>query len=228
MSNQIIEMFSRIAGKYDLMNDLLSFTLHRLWKKKILKYCKTKPEAKFLDCATGTGDIAILLAKKFRELGSVLAIDLSEEMLAIAKEKAKRITNIDFEVADVEKLEYKDDSFDCATISYGIRNVAHLDKALKEMARVVKSDGKVVILEFGMPKGLWGLLFKFYSSNIITFVGKIVVKDFFAYKYLHDTVAAFPCGNDFLKRMHYTNSYKSTNMKRLCGGISYIYVGVPK
>ena len=141
MSNQIIEMFSRIAGKYDLMNDLLSFTLHRLWKKKILKYCKTKPEAKFLDCATGTGDIAILLAKKFRELGSVLAIDLSEEMLAIAKEKAKRITNIDFEVADVEKLEYKDDSFDCATISYGIRNVAHLDKALKEMARVVKSDG---------------------------------------------------------------------------------------
>jgi len=228
MNEQVKDMFSAIAEKYDLMNDLLSFGLHRLWKKKTVKLCKLEKGAKALDCASGTGDIAILLADAVGVNGSVLATDITEEMLDIAKEKANTLLNIDFDIADVEELAYKDNSFDCCTIGYGVRNVAHLDLALKEMARVVKQNGRVVILEFGVPKGLWGLLFKFYSSYIIPFVGKKVAKNFSAYKYLNDTVAAFPCGNDFLQKMHYTNSYKSTYMKKLCGGISYIYVGIPK
>jgi demethylmenaquinone methyltransferase/2-methoxy-6-polyprenyl-1,4-benzoquinol methylase len=178
MNNQVKDMFSAIAEKYDLMNDLLSFGLHRLWKKKSVKLCKLKKGAKALDCASGTGDIAILLAKAIGANGTVLATDITEEMLDIAKEKANTLFNIDFDIADVEELAYKDNTFDCCTIGYGVRNVAHLDLALKEMARVVKPNGRVVILEFGVPKGLWGLMFKFYSSYIIPFVVRKLQKTF--------------------------------------------------
>ena len=175
MSKQVQQMFASIAPAYDRTNSVLSLGIHHLWRKKTVDISGAKPGMSVLDCATGTGDLALEFKKRVGEGGRVLGTDFCPEMMETApsKSKAKHL-HVDFEVADAMNLPYPDDTFDISSISFGIRNVDDPAVALKEMARVVKPGGKVMILEFGQPKGLMGAIYEWYSRYIIPFIGGLL------------------------------------------------------
>jgi len=226
MSEQIKKMFSGIAGKYDLLNDLLSFGIHRSWKQEVVRVSgiASKENISVLDLATGTGDLAIAFKNELGNRGNVVAVDFSEEMLKIAREKArKNELDIDFLKGDATALEFEDNSFDVASIAFGIRNVDSVTECLNEMARVVKPNAKVIILEFGQPQGLFSHIYKYYSKYIIPVLGELVSKNFKAYNYLQDSSAKFPCREEFIEIMQSTGKFSETYYKQLSFGIAFIY-----
>lgn len=229
MSEKIRNMFSDIAGSYDLLNDILSFGIHRRWKNSVVRLSEVsgKNDIQILDLATGTGDLAIKFKNKFGRNCDVTAVDFSEKMLELAKEKARRNNlEIDFRRGDATRLDFEDNSFDISTIAFGIRNVDSVVGCLNEMSRVVKPGGKVIILEFGQPKGLFLQIYTFYSKHIIPFIGKVVSKNFNAYNYLQDSSAKFPCREEFIEIMQSTGKFSRTFYKQLFFGIAFIYVGI--
>jgi len=185
-STDILNLFNSIANKYDLLNNLISFGMHKLVKQRAIRNVPLKKGAETLDLCAGTGDIAAMLAENFR----VTAVDFSENMLEIARKRNPG--NIKFIQADVLQLPFEDDSFDAVFISFGLRNLESLDKGIAEMKRVVKHGGFVVNLDTGKPKGFIGKLFRFYFFNIVPLIGKIFVKNFAAYKYLPESTENFP------------------------------------
>ncbi|MEI6089262.1 MAG: bifunctional demethylmenaquinone methyltransferase/2-methoxy-6-polyprenyl-1,4-benzoquinol methylase UbiE [bacterium] len=226
MSRQIDNMFSQIAKKYDIMNDILSFGIHKIWKDKTVKLSEVKLNDKVLDCASGTGDLAIKFKQKVGTSGKVIASDYNNDMLNIAKEKFKKWEyDIDVLQADAQNLPFEDDSFDVCSIGFGIRNVDSPEICIKEMARVVKSGGKVVILEFGQPKGFFKYLYAIYNKTILPLMAKIIANNGFAYDYLTDTASKFPCREEFLDIMRKSEILKEVEFTTLTFGIAYIYVG---
>lgn len=229
MSEKVRNMFASIADRYDVTNSVLSLGIHHLWRKKAVRLSGAKPGDHILDCATGTGDLAITFKKRVGDSGYVLGTDFCDAMIAPAPEKAKkRNLVIDFEVADAMNLPYDDNRFDVCSISFGIRNVDDPLVCLNEMARVVKSGGRVAVLEFGQPKGIMSWPYRFYSKYIIPTLGGLLTGNKDAYQYLPETSAAFPAEQKFLDLMQSTNSFNSTEYHKLNGGIAYIYVGVVK
>ena len=227
MSEKVREMFSSIADRYDITNSVLSLGIHHLWRSKAVKLSGATKGHHVLDCATGTGDLAITFKKKVGDEGYVLGTDFCEAMIAPAPAKAdKKGLVIDFEVADAMNLPYPDNKFDVASISFGIRNVDDPLVCLKEMSRVVKSGGRVVVLEFGQPKGIMSWPFTFYSKFIIPTIGGLLTGNKDAYQYLPETSANFPAGAKFTDLMKEAGSFKSQEFHKLNGGIAYIYVGV--
>ncbi len=164
MSKQVQQMFASIAPAYDRTNSVLSLGIHHIWRKKTVQVSGAKTGMSVLDCATGTGDLALEFKKTVGPAGHVIGTDFCPEMMetAPAKSEAKQL-HVQFEVADAMNLPYPDHTFDISSISFGIRNVDDPSIALKEMARVVKPGGKVMILEFGQPKGFMGILYDWYS-----------------------------------------------------------------
>jgi len=229
MSKEVHRMFSEIAGRYDFMNDLLSFGIHHRWRKKAVRLSGASDGDSIIDCASGTGDLSIAFKKKIGNSGYVLGTDFVPEMIELAKEKA-RIKNfiIDFEVDDAMDLHQPDNKFDYSSISFGIRNVDDPVKCLKEMARVVKPRGKVVVIEFGQPKGLFSILYKFYSFALMPLLGKIFAMNRAAYEYLPETASKFPCREDFIELMNRTENFQSSVYYPLSFGIAYIYIGIVK
>jgi demethylmenaquinone methyltransferase / 2-methoxy-6-polyprenyl-1,4-benzoquinol methylase len=229
MSEKIKNMFNGIAKRYDLMNTLLSFGMHHSWRKKTVKISSIKPGDNVLDCATGTGDLAIAFYKSIKGRGNITAIDFSEEMLIRAKKKILN-NNYDIEIrkADILKLPFAPGSFDISCIAFGIRNVDSPLECLKEMSRVVVKGGKVVVLEFGQPEGFFALLYKFYSKFIIPFIGKIFSKDKSAYNYLPETISQFPSGEKFIDLMNQTEMLNDCKYYKLTSGVSFIYIGTVK
>ncbi|WP_374034142.1 bifunctional demethylmenaquinone methyltransferase/2-methoxy-6-polyprenyl-1,4-benzoquinol methylase UbiE [Bdellovibrio bacteriovorus] len=225
----IRNMFSKVAANYDKGNNVLSMGIHHLWRKKLVKYSGAKAGDQVLDCATGTGDLAIEF-KKTVGAGAVTGTDFCAEMLIPAPGKAKeRGLDITFEQADVTQLQYADNSFDVCSISFGIRNVGDPVKALKEMARVTRPGGKVMVLEFGQVNiPVFGALYNFYSQNILPKIGGIVTGQKEAYEYLQKSSAAFPCREGFLDLMKESGSYSKMEYITLTGGIAYIYKGTVK
>lgn len=225
----IRSMFSKVAANYDKGNNVLSMGIHHLWRKKLVKYSGAKAGDQVLDCATGTGDLAIEF-KKTVGSGAVTGTDFCAEMLIPAPGKAKeRGLDITFEQADVTQLQYADNSFDVCSISFGIRNVGDPVKALKEMARVTRPGGKVMVLEFGQVNiPVFGALYNFYSQNILPKIGGIVTGQKEAYEYLQKSSAAFPCREGFLDLMKESGSYSKMEYITLTGGIAYIYKGTVK
>ncbi len=229
MSEQVKQMFSDISGKYDLLNTVLSFGIHHLWRNTTVSMSKAKKGDSVLDCATGTGDLALTFKKIVTSSGTVLGTDFCEDMLKYAPAKAeKNNLDIKFELADVMNLQFEDDRFDIASISFGIRNVDNPKQGVSEMARVVKSGGRVAVLEFGQPKGLFGSLYRWYSKNIIPKIGKMIAGSDFAYSYLPETAAKFPSGDKFVALMESTGKFDIIVKKSLTFGIAYVYVGVVK
>lgn len=226
MSENVRKMFSDISSKYDLMNDILSFGIHRIWKKKFIKLLNLDKSSSVLDLASGTGDIAF---EEYKYSGKVIGSDFCEDMLSVARKRAaEKNININFVQADAMALPFDDDEFNAATISFGIRNVDNVSKCLTEMARVVKSGGKAAILEFGQPKGIFGSFYKFYSKRIMPLLGKIFAGDSSSYTYLPETAAKFPSGDKFLNIMKNTGSFTQVKYIKLTGGIAYIYLGEVK
>ncbi len=226
MSTEVRQMFSSIATRYDVTNEVLSFGIHRLWRRAAVRYSGAKPGDSVLDCATGTGDLALVFKRKVGASGRVVGTDFCPEMLQSAPAKAqKEGLQVEFQVADAMALPFADATFDVASIAFGIRNVDDPVKCLKEMARVVKPGGRVVVLEFGQPQGAFGALFRFYSKTIMPAIGGLLTGNRAAYEYLPRTAAAFPAGDKFLELMDQAGAYRERVANPMTFGTSYVYVG---
>ena len=179
-------MFDSIAGRYDLANDILSFGLHRLWAKKSLQQLPNSSSAHCLDLCTGTGALLPILCEKY---GRVTGIDFSAEMLAIAKDKYKNLmqSSLQLSEGDALNLEFSDSSFDVVTVAYGIRNFADLEQGLKEIRRVLKPDGQLLIIEFGRPIKLLRPFYDFYSRHLMPLIGALITGSKQPYQYLPET-----------------------------------------
>ncbi len=227
MSEQVHHMFSQIAPRYDLANDVMSGGTHRLWRKQAVKESGAKAGDAVLDCATGTGDLAIDFKRVVGSTGSVLGTDFNADMLKSAPAKAKAAGyDIQFEVADAMKLPYADRRFDIASISFGIRNVDDPTQCLRELSRVVKPGGRVVVLEFGQPTGVFGALFRVYARFAMPLIGQLLTGNRAAYEYLPRTASKFPSNEKFLELMDAANTFSSKRAVPLMWGLAYIYVGV--
>ena len=226
MSAEVREMFSTIAPKYDVTNQVLSLGVHRYWRSVAVKASGAAAGHAVLDCATGTGDLALAFKRKVGASGQVRGTDFCKEMLGPAPAKAAAAgLQVDFEVADALALPYPDAAYDVTSISFGIRNVDDPTKCLKEMARVVKPGGRVVVLEFGQPTGLFGGVFRFYSRHVIPLVGGLLTGNRAAYEYLPRTSASFPAGDNFLALMDAAGAFSERRAIPLTFGTAYVYVG---
>lgn len=225
--DEIKNIFSEVAPKYDKANDAMTFGLARLWRKEVVEWSEALPGDRVLDCATGTGDLAIEFKRTVGPKGVVLGTDFCEGMLKLAPPKALRLDlDIQFQLADVMNLPFEDNSFHVASIAYGIRNVSDPALALKEMARVVKPGGRVMILETGAPARWIRPAFDFYFQKIVPRVGGWVTGKRFAYEYLNRSSRSFPSGKQFMELMHQTKSFNHGEYRTLMGGASFIYKGI--
>ncbi|MGH9456348.1 MAG: bifunctional demethylmenaquinone methyltransferase/2-methoxy-6-polyprenyl-1,4-benzoquinol methylase UbiE, partial [Thermoanaerobaculia bacterium] len=224
---RIRAMFGSIARRYDRANTILSGGIHHLWRRKIVRWSGARPGDRVLDCATGTGDLAIAFAKVVGPAGDVVGTDFSPEMLAPAPRKAERDgVRVTFETADVTALPYADASFDVASIAFGIRNVADRVGGLREMARVVRPGGRVVVLEFGQPENvLLRPLFNLYSRRFLPWIGGVLTGNREAYAYLERSAGEFPCREAFLDLMRETGLLAALEWRAYTGGIAYAYRG---
>lgn len=229
MSEKVRRMFADIADDYDRVNSILSFGVHHAWRSRTVELSGAKFGDQVLDCATGTGDLALEFKEAVGKEGYVLGTDFCKEMIEHAPAKAaENDLQVFFEVADAMDLPYDDNRFDVSSIAFGIRNVDDPVQALKEMARVVKPGGNVVVLEFGQPKGLLKYPYELYSQYIMPTLGGWISGNKEAYTYLPRTSAEFPAGNNFIELMKNTGSFKSQMFEKLTGGIAYVYVGTVK
>lgn len=222
---QVEQMFDSIAHSYDLLNHLLSMGIDKHWRRAAINSLKPFAPRKMLDVATGTGDFAIMSAKELQP-ESLLGVDLSEGMMDVAREKVKKEgleQTISFKQEDCMQLTFPDDSFDALTVAYGIRNFEDLDRGLREMRRVLKPSGRLVIIELTSPQRFpMKQLFWLYSHVLMPLVGKIVSHDSKAYTYLPATMEAFPQGevmSEILKKAGFTD----IRFKRFTFGLSTLY-----
>lgn len=224
----IRSMFSKVAANYDRANSVLSVGIHHLWRKKLVKLADAQPGQSVLDCATGTGDLAIAFKKATGPSGSVIGTDFCADMLLTAPDKAQKAgLEIKFEQADVTQLPYENNRFDIVSISFGIRNVSDPVKALREMARVTKPGGRVMVLEFGqMQTPVIRDLYNLYSEKVLPVIGGIVSGQKEAYDYLQKSSAAFPCREGFIDLMKQADAFTDCSYVPVSFGIAYIYTGV--
>lgn len=219
---QVATMFNNVAGTYDFLNHFFSVGIDKLWRRKLVKLIgKLKPKM-ILDVATGTADLAIAETKLNPD--KIIGVDISEKMLEVGKEKTRQYPNIELVLGDSEHLQFADHTFDAVSVSFGVRNFENVTAGLAEMRRVLKTGGKVFILEFSKPKN-WFVrkLYYFYFCNVLPLIGKLVSKDARAYSYLPESVRLFPDGEQFVKLLQQAG-YKNIECKILTFGISTIYI----
>ena len=226
--DQVRTMFNTIASRYDFLNRFLSLGIDVSWRKKAVREVVACSPNDILDLATGTGDLAIMMAKKLPDV-AITGGDLSVNMLCQADTKAKKENlNIDFVECDADNLPFDDESFDAVTVAFGVRNFENIERGMSEILRVLKSGGKVFILEFSMPRSKFVRVFyRFYFKRVLPFVGGIISGDSKAYTYLPESVEAFPYGNKFLQIMKNVG-YEESKSEDLSMGIAQLYIGVKK
>ena len=229
-------VFDSVAGKYDLMNDVMSAGIHRAWKNWYVWQTGVKPGEAVLDLAAGTGDITLRLAKRMRGKGAgadiegrLVSSDINAAMLKIGEERLRNkgwLKNLEFIIANAEALPFADNSFDLITMAFGLRNVTHQDKAIAEMARVLKPGGRVLVLEFSRPKN--ALVIRFYDWYSFTFLpkmGAVIAKDADSYQYLAESIRMHPPQEE-LKAMFAAAGLVDCEYQNLSNGIVAIHKGV--
>ncbi len=222
---QVAKMFDTISKEYDGLNRVISFGIDVKWRKKVVKIIgDTNPDT-ILDIATGTGDLAINLAKT--EASKIVGLDISEGMLDVGRKKIEKLNlnnTIEMVLGDSEKIPFENNSFDAITVAFGVRNFEDLEKGLSEIYRVLKTGGTFAVLETSIPtKTPYKQGYKFYSKNILPLIGKLFSKDKSAYKYLSDSAAAFPYGeafNNILQKI----GFISIENKPQTFGVASIYI----
>ncbi|MCB0526032.1 MAG: bifunctional demethylmenaquinone methyltransferase/2-methoxy-6-polyprenyl-1,4-benzoquinol methylase UbiE [Lewinellaceae bacterium] len=222
---EVEKMFDKIAPRYDLLNRLLSLGIDIQWRKKAIRYLAVAKPEKILDVATGTGDVAILMAKMLKPK-SVIGIDIANQMLEIGRKKieAQGLSDvITMETGDSEKIKFEDGSFDAVTVAFGVRNYENLENGLIEMLRVLKPGGRLVILEFSKPHVFpFKQLYNTYFKYVLPLIGRLTSRDVRAYTYLFESVQAFPEGDDFTNILTKIG-YQNPSCERLTLGICSIY-----
>lgn len=221
----IAKMFDRISPKYDRLNHLLSLNIDKTWRKKTAKaVAKSQPET-ILDLATGTGDLAIALAK-YNPQAHIIGLDISEKMLEIGKAKIAKQgldNQIDLRLGDAAALPFESQFFDAVTVAFGVRNFENLQQGLSEICRVLKPNGQVYILEFSMPERFpIKQAYRLYFKQILPKIGKQVSKDDWAYSYLPESVERFPKPAAFLQTLN-DNGLSEASTRSLTWGIATLY-----
>jgi demethylmenaquinone methyltransferase/2-methoxy-6-polyprenyl-1,4-benzoquinol methylase len=203
------QVFESVAPRYDLMNDLMSGGVHRLWKNTLVDVLNPRPGEKFLDVAGGTGDVAFRIYRRQTEKGAdrpnVTVCDVNAAMLAIGRDRAADrglLKGLTWTTGDAESLPFPDRSFDGYTIAFGLRNVTDIDRALREAHRVLRPGGRFYCLEFGkVTSASVGRLYDAYSSRALPLLGRIVARDAESYRYLHESIRRFPSQRELARRM---------------------------
>ena len=223
---EVEEMFDNISGKYDFLNHFLSLGIDKIWRKKAIRILQKYQPKVIMDMATGTGDFAIAALKL--NPTRIVGVDLSNGMLEVGRKKMikRKVSHlIEMVQGDSEKLDFENETFDAFTVGFGVRNFQNLDAGLWELLRVLKPKGVGLILEFSKPKKFpVKQYFKFHSKFIIPTIGRMVSKDKAAYKYLPESVEAFPEGQRFIDIMTDVG-FKNVQSKIVGGGIATIYYG---
>ncbi|AIA69216.1 ubiquinone/menaquinone biosynthesis methyltransferase [Pectobacterium atrosepticum SCRI1043] len=224
----VAEVFHSVAAKYDLMNDLMSFGIHRIWKRFTIECSGVRRNQRVLDLAGGTGDLTAKFSRMVGEGGEVILADINASMLKVGREKLRNkgiIDNINYVQANAEALPFPDDFFDCITISFGLRNVTDKNKALRSMYRVLKPGGRLLVLEFSKPviKQL-STIYDAYSFHILPRIGEAVASDAGSYRYLAESIRMHP-DQETLKGMMSDAGFDSVNYFNLTGGIVALHRG---
>lgn len=227
-AGKVAEVFHSVAGKYDIMNDLMSFGIHRIWKRIAIEHCQVRPGQRILDLAGGTGDLAALLAPKTGGDGLVVLSDINESMLSRGRERLLDqgvAGNVVFAQADAESLPFPDNSFDLITIAFGLRNVTLKDKALGAMFRALRPGGRLMVLEFSRPV-LEPLrrVYDIYSFNVLPKIGNLVAGDEESYRYLAESIRMHP-DQETLREMMREQGFENCRYFNMSGGIVAIHEG---
>ena len=224
----VANVFNSVATKYDLMNDLLSFGIHRHWKKFTLAHSNIQKGQRVLDLAGGTGDFTAKLSPLVGENGQVVLADINPSMLVVAQEKLGDLpvlNNIAYQQANAEALPFEENSFDRIIIGFGLRNVTDKNKALRSMLRVLKPGGQLSVLEFSHPcRRSLASAYHFYSFHILPHLGQMIAHDAASYRYLAESIRMHPT-QDVLKKMMLQAGFKNVHYKNLSGGIVALHTG---
>jgi demethylmenaquinone methyltransferase / 2-methoxy-6-polyprenyl-1,4-benzoquinol methylase len=225
---RVRSVFESVAGKYDVMNDLMSFGAHRLWKHFTLSLTGLRPGQRALDVAGGTGDLAAGMLRQVGKAGRVVLSDVNPAMLEIGRDRLLDkgwVGNVECIVADAERLPFEDNAFDCVTIGFGLRNVTDKAAALKSMYRVLKPGGQLLVLEFSTPVAP-GLkpIYDAYSFQVLPLLGRLVAQDAASYRYLAESIRMHP-NQETLLEMLRTAGFEQARYHNLTGGIVAVHRG---
>ncbi len=225
----VADVFHSVASRYDLMNDLMSGGIHRLWKRFTIELSAVRKGHAVLDIAGGTGDLAAQFADIVGAEGHVVLADINESMLQVGRDKLLdkgHAANIEFVQADAQYLPFPDDSFDCITIAFGLRNVTDKSIALRSMLRVLKPGGRLLVLEFSKPTSeLLSRAYDAYSFNVIPRIGKLVTNDADSYQYLAESIRMHP-DQESLRDMMEEAGFIQSEYHNMTGGIVALHKGI--
>ena len=217
-------VFNKVFKKYDLMNDLMSLGIHRIWKKNLIQMMNPSNKKRLIDVACGTGDVAKLYLEATDNISTILCVDSNINMIKECKKNLKKYKNIKWKVCSAERLNVPDNSFDFYTISFGLRNAKNINKSLKEAHRVLKSGGRFLCLEFSkIENNNLEILYKNYSK-LIPKIGEIVVGEKKPYEYLVKSIENFISQKQLIEKMKQSN-FKNCEYRNLSGGIAAIHSG---
>ncbi len=219
-------VFDSVASRYDLMNDLMSAGLHRAWKAYTVMVANVQPGQRVLDIAGGTGDLALAFAKKVGPMGQVVHTDINEAMLRIGRDRLLDAGVIlPTAVCDAEKLPFPDGHFDLVSVAFGLRNMTHKDAALREMARVLKPAGKLLVLEFSQVAKPLRKAYDVYSFSVLPRLGQLVAGDADSYRYLAESIRMHPNQQE-LKALMKSNGFGHVDFHNMAGGVVALHVGI--
>ncbi|MFQ1041005.1 bifunctional demethylmenaquinone methyltransferase/2-methoxy-6-polyprenyl-1,4-benzoquinol methylase UbiE [Gilliamella sp. CG16] len=225
---RVADVFHSVADKYDVMNDLMSFGIHRIWKKITIEYSSVRKGQKVLDLAGGTGDLTAKFSQLVGDEGLVVLADINESMLKVGREKLRDkglFKNIEYVQANAEELPFADNFFDCITISFGLRNVTDKNKALQSMWRVLKPGGRLLILEFSKPQyPILNKAYDLYSFTMLPLMGKVIANDADSYRYLAESIRMHP-DQKTLKKMMEDAGFVDVKYHNMTGGIVALHTG---